>query len=92
MLTVVKYGSFYAVLDGVLIVARTNEKQARLFAAAPELLEALKSVEWIKGAGTGDRRYCPHCKAWEHKGHTDDCIVRAAIAKAEDANACTNGG
>lgn len=53
------------------------ERTARLFAAAPELLAALKDVEWA------DFGSCPQCGMGQAKGHQSDCFVGNAIAKAE---------
>lgn len=64
---------------------------ARLIAAAPDLLAALKAVEW-KGTGydrEGDKeKRCPCCNesAPGYGGlgeHTIDCQLASAIAKAE---------
>ena len=53
---------------------RDAEANARLWAAAPDLLAALKAVEWVDGR-------CPWCHTdWDH---TPDCPRQAALATAE---------
>ena len=55
---------------------------ARLIAAAPELLAALEKCEWVPDAGYPR---CPACKEWRRTGvHTDDCHLAAALAKAKE--------
>ena len=61
-------------------------KDAPVLAAAPEMLEALKAVEWggewDDGEGTRHPA-CPFCDALESSAeHTEDCLVAIAIAKA----------
>ena len=63
-----------------------REPDARLIAAAPDLLEVLKAVEWH---GHGMAR-CPMCFGWDSKNggegdkrHSKDCKLAAAIQKAE---------
>ncbi len=58
---------------------------AHLVAAAPEMLAALKSLEW---AGYHEDHYplCPSCgnrKLARNPKHKEDCILANAIAKAE---------
>ena len=65
-----------------------DEANARLIAAAPDMLAMLKRVEWTWGE-------CPCCrKTMEgnnfayyakqpNRGHRDDCELAALIAKAE---------
>lgn len=60
-------------------IARHN---ARLIAAAPELLEACKAAEWGGYDTQVDLRYCPVCAGSERTGHTGDCALSAAIARA----------
>lgn len=68
---------------------------AVLYAAAPELLEALREVEWAGLEDDPDGGYycaCPSCGGGHpddpatpegYVGHTEDCELAAAIAKAE---------
>jgi len=69
------------------------DANARLIAAAPDLLAALEAVEWARTCETathpvtGEIAYiyptiCPWCKARMQMGHYDDCQRQAAIAKA----------
>lgn len=65
--------------DGLTAVRDAN---ARLIAAAPEMLAALKIAEW----GAESPRYgpsCPCCESFRSEGHESDCVLAAAIAKAE---------
>jgi len=55
---------------------------ARLIAAAPDLLAALKSVEWSCGIRE-DGCCCRYCGTQDDSGHTPACIVGNAIAAAE---------
>jgi hypothetical protein len=75
-------------LDGTKFYPSTPWDMAdwQLIAAAPELLDALKAVEWN---GHGMAR-CPMCFGWDSKNggegdkrHSKDCKLAAAIAKAE---------
>jgi hypothetical protein len=50
---------------------------AILWAAAPELLDALKEVQWCEGG------YCPQCARELNEGHQEKCFVGNAIAKTE---------
>lgn len=71
---------------GFIIDAGANpEANARLIAAAPELLDALKAVEWAWNAGPPKHQYCACCGRWKDDGHNAVCRVRAAIQKAEGA-------
>jgi hypothetical protein len=58
-----------------------GDANARLIAAAPDLLEALKCVEWVM-SGSGPR-FCSDCGHDRSRGHAKGCSVAAAIAKAE---------
>lgn len=61
------------------------EANARLMAAAPDMLSVLKAVEW-NGPYVGyAAAVCPSCDAYrsDNKGHRKDCELAAAIAKAE---------
>ena len=58
------------------------EQHAPQYAAAPDLLAALESVEWERDPATG-YYYCPWCLHWRHDtGHTPDCQRQAALARA----------
>jgi hypothetical protein len=60
------------------------EANARLIAAAPDLLRAAKYFEWCADVhGDGSASHCAVCDAHEADGHTVDCWLGAAIAKAE---------
>lgn len=76
-------------------VTMNDEANARLIAAAPELLNILKDVEWQGLEDDPDGGHygaCPACGGGdpddsntpeEYAGHTEDCTLAAAIAKAE---------
>ena len=57
----------------------TQRATARLIASAPQLYEALESVQWISG---NKFDYCPLCFSSTDNGHTKDCIIGQALAKA----------
>ena len=63
------------------------EANARLIAAAPDLLEALRGVEWgceVDAAEGGFIAGCPSCGAERRTGeHHQDCQLNAALTKAE---------
>jgi hypothetical protein len=64
-----------------------SEANANLVAAAPEMLEVLKAVEWAGMTDAEDGGYeyaCPFCDAevGRREGHYDNCKLAAAIAKA----------
>ena len=59
-----------------------QHEHARLIAAAPDIYEALKAVEYISQDGWVTP-YCFPCGGWEEQGHTDDCKVGNALKKAE---------
>lgn len=52
--------------------------------AAPDLLAALRSVEWCGQSTLG---LCPSCSATEGQGHAEGCDLAVAIAKAEGRSA-----
>lgn len=74
-------------VDDIASVSKSSEhydarSNARLIAAAPDLLAALKLAEW----GAESPRYvpsCPCCESFRSEGHEADCVLAGAIAKAE---------
>ena len=52
-----------------------------LVAAAPDMLEVLMEAEW-GGTAIGGNMSCPVCFNSREYGHSPDCILAAAIAKA----------
>jgi len=61
-------------------ISPMQESDARLIAAAPELLAALQEVEWYYDSMGGME--CPWCLESKEHGHASDCPRRLAIAKA----------
>jgi hypothetical protein len=61
----------------------SERANARLIAAAPDMLAVLEAVQWGEQDGSGVS-WCPHCHHI-YGGHTPPCIVRVAIAQAKDA-------
>lgn len=57
-----------------------REANARLIAAAPEMMAVLKSVEWVP---SDDGLECPLCWCKKGSGHQDDCPLSSVLAKAE---------
>jgi hypothetical protein len=53
------------------------KSNARLIAAAPDMLAALKSMQWSDGG------WYPECHSARHESHTGKCSVGNAIAAAE---------
>ncbi len=66
-----------------------EEADARLIAAAPELYEALKAVEWVPFHPGEDERVCPSCGGWEPE-HDEECslvaVLREAVPQKEPAS------
>lgn len=58
-----------------------EEANARLIAAAPELLEVLLLAEWVPDDDPA-LRWCPCCCQSKPFGHHPECRLAAAIAKA----------
>lgn len=72
--------------DGVPVLADVFEvfgdDDARLAAAAPDLVRALLATEWIyQGHETGERE-CPWCMSEEWQSHDPACVRQAALRKA----------
>ena len=69
-------------IDGPMISAAN----ARLIAAAPDLLEILKNIQWSKNIKSPlDGKYhhcCPWCERTMISGHVSECHVAKAIKKA----------
>jgi hypothetical protein len=63
--------------------AEITPANGHLISAAPDLLAALKAVEFVTQFNDDDQswRECPMCR--QEDTHNDDCDLRAAIAKAE---------
>jgi len=60
---------------------------ARLMAAALDLLAALEAVEWLPDEDSPGRLYCPWCGNYQEPyGHSLECERQAAIAKAKGEN------
>jgi hypothetical protein len=57
-----------------------TEADARLMAAAPQMLDALERLQW--GADPGGWSKCPVCANGESSGHTDGCRLAAALRAA----------
>ena len=60
-----------------VMASRLSEANAHLIAAAPEMYEALKDVEW------SHHGECPQCGRSQSLGHQPRCILGNALAKAE---------
>lgn len=66
---------------GDVIVAFVGEKKnLRLIAAAPDLYEALKAIEYD---GEPGEICCPYCETHLGKGHDKNCVIGNALRKAE---------
>lgn len=69
-------------IEGI-ITDEISGANARLIAAAPDLLAALHKLEW-SAESPRYGRMCPACESLQSEGeHEPDCCLVAAIAKAE---------
>lgn len=59
-----------------------NEFEAKLMAAAPDMLYVLEGVEWVKDPE--GPRFCPYCYNSEQAGHMKNCKLAAAMKKAKE--------
>ena len=61
-----------------------DEANAHLIAAAPDMIEVLKRLEWVKEHAPGGTYFlvCPICGATKGAPHADDSAPAAALAKA----------
>jgi hypothetical protein len=57
------------------------EADARLMAAAPQMLDALERLQW--GADPGGWSKCPVCANGESSGHTDTCWLGVVLRMAQ---------
>lgn len=64
-----------------------TEPNAHLIAAAPDLYEALKLIEFGDYDEISDLHSCGLCGGSERGGHTANCKIRAALLKAHPSNA-----
>ena len=60
-----------------------EEAITNLIASAPDLLQALKLLEWSNFDMDRHDMYCPACGSTHDQGHQADCVVMLAINKAE---------
>lgn len=73
----------YLLRDGRRLAAVFHDGDAALFAAAPDMLAALRKLEW-SAESPRYGRMCPACESLQSEGeHEPDCYLVAAIAKAE---------
>ena len=78
-------------LEGLLAGVFSSEADARLIAAAPDMLDALREAVFVNLSIAYDDGIDGHvrlgcCRAYASQGHAADCWktkARAAIAKAE---------
>jgi len=60
-----------------------SEANARLIAAAPDLLALVDALEWARSAMYSKNFYCPWCLHYRENGHASNCPRQAALAKVE---------
>jgi hypothetical protein len=63
---------------------RPAEDNARLWASAPDLLVALRTVEWIQPPwpAIGHEPFCPWCGNYKSDDHRLDCARQIALDKS----------
>ncbi|EHJ49557.1 hypothetical protein DFW101_3561 [Solidesulfovibrio carbinoliphilus subsp. oakridgensis] len=65
---------------------RDKQANARMMAAAPDLLAALEAVEWqgsmFKDLEGKPYTTCPACRRAKVEGHAPGCLIGNALAKA----------
>jgi len=61
---------------------QTAESNARLIAAAPEMLQILQELEFVLEDKNGDAVLCPIC--CERLTHADDCKLGNILKKVEN--------
>jgi hypothetical protein len=66
----------------VFLQTEEGEANARLIAAAPQLLQALRSVEWTQ-VHASFARACPWCGEWEGVGHKQNCERQVVLSLVE---------
>jgi len=80
-----KCGDFYEVIDLNIDhpAARyiENDLDAKIMAAAPDMLYVLEGIEWVKDPE--GPRFCPYCYNTEDTGHMKNCKLAAALKKAK---------
>jgi len=70
-------------IDIASMTERLNwEANARLIAAAPDMLELLEQLEWA-GCDYLGNPICPRCEQRKPARHDMDCALNAAIKKAK---------
>jgi len=68
--------------DNCVVCQASTEVNVFLIAAAPEMYEALKAIEWIKEKD-GEPAFCPICRHYVHGGHSNECKLGAALKKSQ---------
>ena len=82
------YGEGWAIVygaDGDIVALIPAPHNAPLIRSAPDLVAALKAVEWVYDSEI-DGLFCPTC-ALPKPTHTRGCQLAAALAKAKENTA-----